>query len=571
MQKNINDLITTKLELTEKEVWVLDKSKKFNYSDGIASEKYLKKVLSTATDISSDSYELEESIIDWNSEYHLSRKRSKLLRGFNYDRAKTVLEVGCGCGAITRFLGENFNSVVAIEGSSARAEIARLRTRDLNNVSIVCAPFQEIKFRKKFDLIFCIGVFEYSNMFVNSPDPYNAILEYFHEILSPGGEVIIAIENQFGLKYFSSATEDHSGVMFDGLEGYTRFNNRNAKTFGYRDLTNLLKKKFKNVDFYFPFPDYKMPVCLLSEEFITKTNCAELVGSFREENLLEHLSPLFDERLVLLELQKNDMIPFFSNSFLVIAGKENISTKLEGLGFIYSNSRVKKFQTITRFIEKPDIGIVAEKAPLSGEIAVFAESLTLHKSESKWVNGLSVHMQLLTRVKDKSLSLQELFEPCIIWRQKIQSMAVEENGILRIEGNFLDCIWQNSFIDNDECIFIDLEWEWFRKFNVSRLIVKSILEFLNDIQNLKDINKQLKSSSKLNLIVRIAEAIGFKISKKDIYEFAEMEASMAEIINGKDKNKMLMHLKIDLYNKNAMNFLAYNKQLLRRVINRFKN
>jgi 2-polyprenyl-3-methyl-5-hydroxy-6-metoxy-1,4-benzoquinol methylase len=565
MQKKLSDLIKNKLELDENSVWVLDKTKKFNYSDGVASENYLRKVISEAEDITSNSYELEKSIIDWNSEYHLSRKRSQLLRGFNYDSSKKILEVGCGCGAITRFLGENFDDVVAIEGSSARAGIARLRTRDQDNVSIVCAPFQKIEFREKFDIIFCIGVFEYSNMFVSSHDPYKSILEYFHEILSPGGEVIIAIENQFGLKYFSSAAEDHSGVMFDGLEGYTRFNNRNAKTFGYTELTNLLRNKFNAVDFYFPYPDYKMPSCLLSEEFLQKKNCGELVGVFRDKSLLDQPKSMFDERLVLLELQKNNMLSFFSNSFLVIAGKQNIVTNLKQLGFIYSDSRTEKFQTVTKFTENEDGKIVARKTPLSGENIVSTEQITLHSCESPWIDGLSIHTQLLTRVKDQGLNIKELFEPCEIWKKRVQSMAVSENGILRIEGKYIDCIWQNSFVYGDECFFIDQEWEWHNRFDIKRLVIKSIYEFLNDIQDLNDVNPQLKSNSKQNLIIRIADVLGVRVSNKDVYEFCVMEAEMAEIINGKDKKKILLHLKLDLYNSNIVPFLLSGKRLLGKI------
>jgi hypothetical protein len=110
---------------------------------------------------------------------------------------------------------ETFDDVVSIEGSIRRARLARLRTRDLPGVTIVCAPFQELAFTRKFDVIFCVGVYEYSSSFVDAADPYDAVLRYFSEMLTPNGVVVIAIENQFGLKYFSSATEDHVGVMFE--------------------------------------------------------------------------------------------------------------------------------------------------------------------------------------------------------------------------------------------------------------------------------------------------------------------------------------------------------------------
>ena len=142
------------------------------------------------------------------------------MSGFSFDRSLRVLEVGCGCGAITRYLGENFDQVISVEGNINRARLARQRTRDLNSVSVICAPFQEIQFSQKFDIIFCIGVFEYSAAFIGGDDPYDAALRYFSDMLTPDGMVVVAIENQFGLKYFNSAREDHLGAMFEGLEGY---------------------------------------------------------------------------------------------------------------------------------------------------------------------------------------------------------------------------------------------------------------------------------------------------------------------------------------------------------------
>ena len=79
MQKNINNILTNILELDETNVWVLDKSNKFGYSDGIKSEQYLRKVLTKASDISSDSYELETYINDWNSEGNTRHQTAKKL------------------------------------------------------------------------------------------------------------------------------------------------------------------------------------------------------------------------------------------------------------------------------------------------------------------------------------------------------------------------------------------------------------------------------------------------------------------------------------------------------------
>ncbi len=75
--------------------------------------------------------------------------------------------------------------------------------------------------------------------------------------LKDGGKAIIAIENKMGMKYFSGAAEDHTGVAFDGINNY--INTSGAVTFSKPELTNLLTEcGFENLHFYYPMPDYQI-------------------------------------------------------------------------------------------------------------------------------------------------------------------------------------------------------------------------------------------------------------------------------------------------------------------------
>jgi SAM-dependent methyltransferase len=184
---SIEEQLGADLVLDGSGVWRLRGHERFAYSDGSESEAYLGSVLARAKDLGSDSAELESAIRDWPSEYHLSPARSRLLSGFRFRRDARVLEVGSGCGAITRFLGETFDSVVAVEGSPSRAALARMRTRDLPGVTVVCAPFHDLRPQIAFDYIFCVGVLEYSSSFVAGADPHDVVLRRFAEWLAPAG------------------------------------------------------------------------------------------------------------------------------------------------------------------------------------------------------------------------------------------------------------------------------------------------------------------------------------------------------------------------------------------------
>ncbi len=107
----------------------------FDYEDG--SEDELLKIIEKSTDRSSDSEELRSSIKDWPTRYHLSNLRTNIIRALNFlEKESKVLEIGAGCGALTRYMGEHFGSVDAIEGSHKRALITKRRCEDLSNVKV---------------------------------------------------------------------------------------------------------------------------------------------------------------------------------------------------------------------------------------------------------------------------------------------------------------------------------------------------------------------------------------------------------------------------------------------------
>src|ERR1035438_8616195 len=85
----------------------------FAYSDGKEVEDRLLTLVSNAADRSTFSAELLEAITDWPSEYHLSRARHCLVRPLGIRPGDRVLELGCGCGDITRSFGENGGTVGA--------------------------------------------------------------------------------------------------------------------------------------------------------------------------------------------------------------------------------------------------------------------------------------------------------------------------------------------------------------------------------------------------------------------------------------------------------------------------
>lgn len=156
----------------------------------------------------------------WSTYYHLTPIRKNILNWYPFDEDGSVLEIGCGLGAITGSLCDRCKKVTAVELSQKRATAALLRCRERENLEIIVGNLNDIEFDEKFDYITLIGVLEYQGSYTNTANPYMDFLKKIKSLLKPKGKLLIAIENQYGLKYWCGAREDHTGVPFEGMNQY---------------------------------------------------------------------------------------------------------------------------------------------------------------------------------------------------------------------------------------------------------------------------------------------------------------------------------------------------------------
>jgi SAM-dependent methyltransferase len=529
-ENRIDEWVENELHLNDDGVFQCVGSASLAYSDGRDNELYLHRAFDNCQDLGTGSRELESWIKDWPTEYHLSRKRAQLLSGFDFDSSAKVLEVGCGCGAITRFLGETFDEVVSVEGSVHRAALARKRCRDLDSVSILSAPFQTIKFKRKFDIIFCIGVFEYSKAFVEGDDPYAQIIEYFADYLTEDGVLVLAIENQFGLKYFASASEDHTKARYDGLEGYPRYADR-ARTFGYQQLKDYLLRRFSKVDYYFPFPDYKVPEAVLAESLFEAVDASPLLASFQSRDYLRPYKPRFDERLVWPELVANQQAHFFANSFIAVAAKDVAATQvaMKDLAVLYNRGRAEPFHTHTRvYIDADDGGVMVEKTPF-GTDPIEQGNFSLRGYREAWQPGLTVHRQVLQGALDRGASLAEIFAPARHWYAALAARV--EQGVL--PGDLVDAVWQNSFAGEDRLVHIDSEWVYHQPLSLNVLLIRAVYRFMVDARSYPMLASTLRFKRSRTIILAVASELGATLSAADFEAFLALESELQSTALGR--------------------------------------
>lgn len=282
------------------------------YSDGDIEDEILDMVRS-----GKDTEEILRKDGRWPVLYHLSSLRENLLSWYPMEADANVLEIGAGCGAITGCLCRKAGHVDAIELSERRAKINAERNQEADNLTIYIGNFEDFVPERKYDYITLIGVLEYCASYIHTENPYRDMLKKVRSYLKPDGQLILAIENKFGMKYWAGAKEDHTGRYFEGMEDYC--NTSGVRTFTKIGLQRLLQKSgYGHLHFYYPQPDYKMPLTIYSDQYMPRAGDLRNITFTYDQDRMQ----LFREEAAYDSLCRDDMFGYFANSFLVFAGKE---------------------------------------------------------------------------------------------------------------------------------------------------------------------------------------------------------------------------------------------------------
>lgn len=310
------------------------------YSEGAVEDTLLDIVKSKS---SAEYDRIIEERKSWPFLYHLSSLRENIVDWIPMHKGCKVLEVGSGCGAVTGALARKAGSVTCVELSKKRSLINAYRHREWDNITIHVGNFQDIEpeLPGDFDYICLIGVFEYGKSYIGGDRPYETFLEKLFPHLAPGGRIVIAIENKYGLKYFAGCREDHLGTYFSGIENYV--SGGEARTFS----RNGLERIFSNCGvgeyhFYYPYPDYKFMTALYSDGYLPgKGELFNNVRNFDSDRLL-----LFNEKNAFDGMAEDGLFPLFSNSYAVIVGR-GFDVKYVK----YSNDRAPEYAVRTEILE----------------------------------------------------------------------------------------------------------------------------------------------------------------------------------------------------------------------------
>lgn len=443
----------------------------FGYKDSGDAQNKIYRIIKNSKDRGVFSSELINQADDWPTYYHLTPLRANILRPFiKQISAGRSLELGAGCGAITRFLGELGGKVVAVEGSADRARIIGNRCAELKNVTVIADLIQNFKPDEKFDVVTLIGVLEYSQVYINEPDPVQYLLKLAKSFLKDDGVLIIAIENQLGLKYFCGSPEDHLGrAMFGVNDSYT---DKSAITFGRKELTQHIHRAgFESVDLYVPLPDYKTPVSIIYPKGFEDASVEAgwdaspiLSGAVIHDRQRPQV-PTFSLECAWGVIGRNGLAQDVANSFL-FAVRKTVSTKQENiLAAHYGGQRPSQFAKETQFTLKD--GTLMTQTRYVGNTSKLASAkwdLGPYRTGKLWFD------ELLLLANRPGWSFAELAKWTGVWIDALRASPLQPASATIAElqhfsqllpPNYIDATPTNLVVnDNGRGDFFDLEWNF---------------------------------------------------------------------------------------------------------------
>jgi hypothetical protein len=423
--------------------------------------------LKNSSDLSLNSEELRNYLKDWDSRLFLSFRRANIVSGISdlLKKDSNVLEIGAMCGAVTRYLGENFQEVDAIEPLYNNALIAGYRTHDLGNVSVYCGNPVQISFEKEYDLIVIIGGLDQLLSHPGTgPDPKHlctSFLQKLTESLSENGMLVLAAQNKLKIKNITGYREPYSGSYYEAVMDNS---GKLPVSFNRKEIEQMITdSRLTNYQFYHIFPDYNFTETIIVEndETLSLKPYAWIRTPF-EDPAGDRIYGL-PESLLLKTFTESGLLWQFSNSFLILASKSpDIRTLPDFLIRKFHNHEhyCKFFHHIVSLVKKSNNDYEVQRVPIAaGKSSYEHENHEFRLENSPYIHGNSLAtIFILNSIKDDSVleihrTLKFLHDNLLL---QYATGETDESGYPLLNGVTIDFVSDNLVVDNqNRIVWID--------------------------------------------------------------------------------------------------------------------
>lgn len=270
--------------------------------------------------------------------YHLSKIRQNLLDWYEFDADAKLLEIGAECGALTGLFAKKVAQVVAFDEDEDKCIVNRARLSGNEAVTVVSsaeyvdrpdlaasdakseddAKIDDAKGansgksdKKKKDAASKIksAITKTKKAISKKPEKYDYVtivgkftdekLDMAVDHLASKGKIIIAVDNKFGLKNWTTAARPNLATKDEIVE-------------------KALEKKLKLTSTYYPVPDFTFPLEVYSEYNLPKEGAIRTAApEFEQDKTL-----LMDEPTAFSEMIREGRFDEYANSYILIFEKK---------------------------------------------------------------------------------------------------------------------------------------------------------------------------------------------------------------------------------------------------------
>jgi hypothetical protein len=295
---------------------------------------------------------------------------------------------------------------------------------------------------------------------------------------------------------------------------------------------------FEGVEFNYPFPDYKLPRVVLTQNAFEDEvfQPAEILRQMRSKDYGADRAPAFRDVLVWPQIATNGLAPELANSFLVIATAEARETPREDrlLGAFYSLDRLPGLKTETRFVRSETGSISVVKTPL--RTAGAAAPARRSDERFDWVCEDAAYqpgVHFASEVVRRALSgdVDGFCDMMRDWVDYVRSDGLlnpgDQSWTTTVKPEFFDCIPRNLIVGEAGLAFIDREWRYKGRQSLRALIVRGLVYLLHDHPEL---------SAGASLFKVLVSELGLPIDGRLLDELVTAETQVYLFVSGHAHN-----------------------------------
>ena len=281
----------------------------------------------------------EENVLNLDNFIKKSDIRENIINWYDFKEKANILFIGSD---VYECLFKNDNKVTVLDVDKQLLETIEDRenlekvNQDLTLFSSQCG--------KKFDYIIIMEAMNRLKDFIKvGKSTLKQFLELSYNILNNSGIILFSVANKFSIKNFSGATYN-GGNSYDVLLG----KEKSTAIYSKNEIIKILNEsKFEKYNFYYPFPDHKLPSIVYSDKYLPNDNNSKLA-------YLVYYNPndtiIFNEMEAIREIVKDGMLDYFSNSYLLeVSNSDENFSRVKFAS--YNNFRNKENKLITKMYD----------------------------------------------------------------------------------------------------------------------------------------------------------------------------------------------------------------------------